>query len=67
MPIPVEILSFLLPFIISVPLYVGGRKLWFKQYKQAEMHTIRSGEIFTLAIGLLHMTLMIVLYFTLFL
>ena len=58
-----EVLCFLAPFIITIPMYILGRKLFFKKYKQSEMHTIKSGKIFTASIFLLHIALMVVLCF----
>lgn len=58
-----EILYFLAPFLISIPTYIVGRKLFFKKYKQSEMHLIKSGKIFTAIVGLIHIVLMVVLFF----
>ena len=58
-----EVLCFLAPFIITASAYILGRKLFFPKYKQSEMHTIKSGRIFTGSICILHLGLMIVLFF----
>lgn len=58
-----EIIYVILPFAITIPLYLAGRKLFFKQYKQSEMHTIKSGQFFTATIGILHIAMTIVLFF----
>ena len=58
-----EVLCFLVPSVITIPMYILGRRLFFKKYKQSEMHTIKSGQIFTASIFLLHIVLMVVLVF----
>ena len=56
-----KIIPFLVPFIITIPLYILGRKIFFKNIKQSEMHLIKTGKIFTGIIGLIHLVLTIAL------
>ncbi|MDF9832110.1 hypothetical protein M2103_000318 [Ereboglobus sp. PH5-5] len=58
-----EFLYFLTPLIVTIPLYLLGRKTLFRRHRQAEMHRIASGKIFTLAMFLLHIALMTALFF----
>jgi hypothetical protein len=50
------------PLLIAIPLYILGRKIFFKNVPQVEMHTIKSGKIFTLSIASIYMVLMVLLY-----
>ena len=61
-----KIIPFLVPFVITIPLYILGRKLFFKNIKQAEMHLIKSGKIFTAMICLIHLVLTIILALIMF-
>jgi hypothetical protein len=64
--ISAKIIPLLVPFIITIPLYIIGRRLFFKNIKQAEMHLIKSGRIFTAIIGLIHLVLTIILAILIF-
>lgn len=59
---PYEIIYFLGPLIITIPLYIGGRKVFFKGVPQHEMHLSISGRIFTIIIGIIQIVLGTILY-----
>jgi hypothetical protein len=65
--ISARLIPFLVPFIVTIPSYIFGRRIFFKDVKQAEMHLTKSGKIFTAIIGLIHLTLTVALYILIFL
>jgi hypothetical protein len=61
-----RLIPFLVPFIITIPLYIAGKKTLFKNVPQAQMHLHTSGKIFTGVICLLHLSLTVFLALLLF-
>ncbi|MDR2514060.1 MAG: hypothetical protein LBD02_02495 [Christensenellaceae bacterium] len=61
-----KLIPFLLPFLVTLPAYIGGRLLWFKGIAQAEMHLHKKGRLFTAGIGLLHLAATVALALAMF-
>lgn len=61
-----ELIAAALPLLVSVPTYILGRKLFFKGIPQSDMHKVRLGRLFTLAVFGVHLALTVGVYVWLF-